>query len=66
MEFGTMLEAYVKGLIMFVVILIISVAIFVWSITYSVMKTDDGGAAQKKYEETVNSLTEEQRKILGL
>lgn len=66
MEFGVMLEAYVKSLIIFGIMLIISTAILVWGITYYVMKTDDRGAAQKKYEETVNSLTEEQRKILGL
>lgn len=66
MEFGTMLEAYFKGLILFGIMLIIITAILVWGTTYCIMKTDDGGAAQKKYEETVNSLTEEQRKILGL
>lgn len=61
-----MFQIYFERLFLFVVVLIIGVAIFVWSITYSIMKVDDGGAAQKKYEETVNSLTEEQRKILGL
>lgn len=61
-----MFEVYIKGLITFFIIVILVTAISVWYITYSAVKNDDGGAAQKKYEETVNSLTEDQRKILGL
>lgn len=67
MGYGDLLEDMFKGFVFFVVCAIIASSVITGVVVYSATKhSNDTESERTKYEETVESLTPEQRKILGL
>jgi uncharacterized membrane protein len=67
--YGELLEAYFKGLLITVIILIISISAIVGFATFKITKnTYSKEAVEQKelYEKTVKELSPKQREVLGL
>jgi flagellar basal body-associated protein FliL len=69
MDYGAMLEAYFKGIVIIITVFFIVIITAAVGITHAVTKKTYSKEAieqKEKYEKTLNELTPEQREILGL